>query len=103
MNANKQHTKNEWIDPDDAPELTDEFFAKATPMIGVQPVTEEEARAAFTKASARGRPKADAPKLSLTIRYDADVVAAFKATGKGWQTRMNEALREWLKDHSTAA
>jgi uncharacterized protein (DUF4415 family) len=34
-----------------------------------------------------------------TIRFDLDVLAAFKATGKGWQTRMNEALREWLKEH----
>jgi uncharacterized protein (DUF4415 family) len=36
------------------------------------------------------------------VRYDADIVAAFKATGKGWQTRMNEALRDWLKSHSPA-
>ena len=33
---------------------------------------------------------------------DADVVDAFKATGKGWQTRMNAALRDWLKAHSAA-
>ena len=41
-------------------------------------------------------------KQALTVRYDADIVAAFKATGKGWQTRMNEALRDWLKTHSPA-
>ncbi|MCC7201024.1 MAG: BrnA antitoxin family protein, partial [Gammaproteobacteria bacterium] len=44
-------------------------------------------------------PKAAVTKQALTVRYDADVVAAFKATGKGWQTRMNSALREWLKEH----
>jgi mRNA interferase MazF len=33
------------------------------------------------------------------IRLDADVVDTFKATGKGWQTRMNAALRDWLKKH----
>lgn len=38
-------------------------------------------------------------KVSTTIRFDSDVLAAFRATGKGWQTRMNEALREWLKEH----
>ena len=38
----------------------------------------------------------------LTVHYDADVVEAFKATGKGWQTRMNAALRDWLKTHSPA-
>jgi uncharacterized protein (DUF4415 family) len=50
----------------------------------------------------RGRPPAERPKQALTVRYDADVVEAFKATGKGWQTRMNDALRDWLKTHSPA-
>jgi uncharacterized protein (DUF4415 family) len=36
---------------------------------------------------------------AVTIRYDADIIAAFKATGAGWQTRMNDALREWLGAH----
>ena len=44
---------------------------------------------AMQKALARVRPKAETTKLSLTVRYDADVIAAFKATGKGWQTKMN--------------
>ncbi|MCK0507370.1 BrnA antitoxin family protein [Aromatoleum anaerobium] len=100
MNANKHATPTEWVDPDDAPELTDEFFEKATPMIGGQPVTLEQAKAAFTQALGRGRPKIESPKVALTVRYDADIVEAFKATGKGWQTRMNAALKDWLKTHS---
>ena len=32
----------------------------------------------------------------------ADVMAAFKATGAGWQTRMNDALRDWLRTHPLA-
>ena len=44
-----------------------------------------------------GRPKSISPKVQLTVRYDADIVAAFKAGGSGWQTRMNSALREWLE------
>lgn len=44
-----------------------------------------------------GRPKSASPKIQLTVRYDADIVAAFKAGGEGWQTRMNNALREWLE------
>ena len=83
MNANKHATPTEWIDPDDAPELTDEFFEQADEYIG-------------DKLIRRGRPKAEQTKQALTVRYDADIVAAFKATGKGWQTRMNEALRDWL-------
>ncbi|MDO9107339.1 MAG: BrnA antitoxin family protein [Methylovulum sp.] len=39
-------------------------------------------------------------KVSTTVRFDPDVLAAFRATGTGWQTRMNEALKEWLKIHA---
>lgn len=87
MIANKRVTPTEWTDPDDAPELTDEFFEQADEYVG-------------DKLIRRGRPKAESLKLALTIRYDADIVEAFRATGKGWQTRMNAALREWLKTHS---
>ena len=38
-------------------------------------------------------------KVSITVRFDIDVLTAFRATIKGWQTRMNEALKEWLKEH----
>ncbi len=44
----------------------------------------------------RGRQKA-ALKVPTTIRFDADVLAAVKATGKGWQTRVNDAMREWVR------
>lgn len=49
-----------------------------------------------------GRPKADTTKVFTAIRLDADVLAEFKATGKGWQTRINAALKDWLKAHSAA-
>jgi uncharacterized protein (DUF4415 family) len=49
-----------------------------------------------------GRPRLESPKVQLTVRYDADIVEAFKATGEGWQTRMNNALREWLQTHRAA-
>lgn len=44
----------------------------------------------------RGRPKADQPKKQVTIRLDADVLDGLRSTGPGWQTRINEALRDWL-------
>ncbi|PTN49165.1 hypothetical protein DAI43_25310 [Achromobacter xylosoxidans] len=50
----------------------------------------------------RGRPvgsTAAVRKSATTIRLDEEVLAAFKATGQGWQTRMNNALRDWLKTH----
>jgi len=53
------------------------------------------------KSSVRvGRPKSESPKVFTGIRLDAAIVDTFKATGKGWQTRMNAALRDWLKTHS---
>ncbi len=41
-------------------------------------------------------------KEQVAIRYSPEVLAAFRATGPGWQTRMNEALKDWLKDHTPA-
>ncbi|MCP5159695.1 MAG: BrnA antitoxin family protein [Gammaproteobacteria bacterium] len=38
-------------------------------------------------------------KVATTIRFDADVLAALKATGKGWQTRVNAVMREWIATH----
>lgn len=46
----------------------------------------------------RGLQKAPT-KVSTTVRFDADVLAAFKSMGKGWQTQMNKALKEWLATH----
>lgn len=43
-----------------------------------------------------GRPVAATRKVSTTIRFDADVLAALKATGPGWQTRVNDAMRDYL-------
>ncbi len=50
-----------------------------------------------------GRPRAENPKVFTGIRLDAEVLEAFRATGKGWQTRMNEALKDWLKTHKIAS
>jgi uncharacterized protein (DUF4415 family) len=49
-----------------------------------------------------GRPKLERPKVALTVRYDADIIERFRVTGEGWQTRINNALREWLDTHSLA-
>lgn len=50
----------------------------------------------------RGRPKAAVTKERITIRLSPDVVRTFRATGDGWQTRVDAALRDWLKSHSPA-
>ncbi len=100
MNGKSQNSPMPWTDPDDAPELTDDFFEQGDWKIGDKPVPAAEGAAALRKAI--GRPKAVVTKLALTVRYDAEVVDAFRATGKGWQTRMNAALKDWLKTHSPA-
>jgi uncharacterized protein (DUF4415 family) len=84
MNVKKKSSKAEWIDPDDAPELTEEWFDHADLYHGDTLIR-------------RGRPRLETPKISTTLRLDADVLAQFKAKGPKWQTRINDALREWLK------
>lgn len=49
----------------------------------------------------RGRPVADITKERITIRLSPDVLRAFRATGAGWQTRVDAALKDWLKSHPT--
>ena len=58
--------------------------------------------ASATIKRGRGRPAADSKRPTLNMRIDADVLAAFKATGPGWQTRINAALKDWLRGHSPA-
>jgi uncharacterized protein (DUF4415 family) len=78
------------------PELTDEDFARGRWMIGGRPASEEDARKAFAARLRPGRPRAAAPKTPVSIRLSPDVLARFKATGRGWQTRIDAALAEWL-------
>ncbi len=75
-------------DPD-APEATEDQLAQARPFAEVFPALAEAMR-----KNAGGRPKAYNPKVAVSLRLDQDVVARFKASGPGWQTRMNRALRE---------
>jgi uncharacterized protein (DUF4415 family) len=95
VDVKSQNLKRTWVDPDDAPELTDEFFEKGVWQIGQQIVSPDEARVEMRRR--RGRPVGSGTKISTTIRLDTDVLAAFKASGAGWQTRINDALREWLR------
>lgn len=44
-------------------------------------------------------PGKKAKKILLSVRYSPEVVEYFKSTGKGWQTRMDEALKEWVHAH----
>ena len=80
MNASKPITAPVLDDifADDAPDLTTPYWAAKMAAATLQ----------------RGRPRAATPKISTTIRLDADVLAAFKSSGAGWQSRINAALRK---------
>ena len=82
MNGNERSIPPDF-DPDTAPDLSGdgwpEKFAKA--------------------AGRRGRPPVARPKVSTTIRLSQDVIDHFKAGGRGWQTRIDKALREWIGKH----
>ena len=73
--------------------------AAITQGIEADPDTCELGAADMKRMRKLGRPKSNSPKIQLTVRYDAEIVTAFKASGQGWQTRMNDALRDWLKTH----
>ena len=85
MSKKKKSGPSEWVDPDDAPELDDDFFDRAEIRIG-------------GKIVQRGRPPLGAqPKNAVTLRLDADVLDSYRATGAGWQTRLNADLRKARK------
>lgn len=67
------------------PEWSDDMFARAT-------------RGTAASQRGPGRPTGS-NKVSTTIRFDQDIIEAFKKDGAGWQSRMNDALREWLRTH----
>jgi len=97
---------------DENPELTDEWFARARPAREVLPpslyaaltdkskpavfrhVTDAEHAERVEAIRKRGRPKSEAPKEKINVRISPDVLAALRATGRGWQTRINALLRE---------
>lgn len=76
MNENEKHMQT--ASEDDAPDMSAPYWADKLAKAKVQ----------------RGRPKAEVTKVSTTIRLDPDVIAAFKAKGPGWQSRINDALRK---------
>lgn len=84
-----------------APEATEEWFARARPARDVLPGLLGDAMAQEMLKPKRGRPPSTAPKEQVNIRLDADIVQSFRGTGAGWQTRLNNALREWLGSHAS--
>jgi len=74
--------------PDDFSDIDDE-----APDLSTSPWVEK-----FNAAPVRsGRPKSAQTKVSTTIRLDQEVIEAFRSDGPGWQSRINAALKDWLR------
>jgi uncharacterized protein (DUF4415 family) len=74
-------------DYDEIPELTDEDFARGVWHRGGKPMPR----------GPRGRPKSRNPKRPVSLRLDPDVLAHFRRSGRGWQSRINGVLRKAAK------
>lgn len=79
MSASKPSIDTNWTDPDEAPDLSLPLW---------------QAHIAKTAKRGAGRPPSLSTKVHQSLRLDPEVVTYFKATGAGWQTRINDALRK---------
>jgi uncharacterized protein (DUF4415 family) len=83
MSVKSKGSRRTWRDPDDAPEITDKWIAEADLYRG-------------KKLVRRGRPAGSGQKTQTTLRISKDVLEFFRATGPGWQTRMDNALKRYV-------
>ena len=67
------------------------------------PLTPKQLKAMVPMRTLRGRPKSENKKLLVSVRYSPEVVAYFKSTGEGWQSRMDGVLRKYVVRHSRRA
>ncbi len=81
MNEKRDAGASGWVDPDDAPELTDEFFDQAEIRDGDAVVRR-----------GRGRPKRAETREQIALRVEQALLERYRNTGPGWQTRMHAAL-----------
>ena len=63
------------------------------------PMTPAQLKAMVPMRALRGRPKSDNKKLLVSVRYSPEVVAYFKSTGEGWQSRIDGVLRQYVARH----
>ena len=54
----------------------------------------------FKQMRRPGRPLGSGTKAQVTLRLDVDILEKFKASGDGWQTRINDALKSWVHTHA---
>lgn len=87
----RKYTQADMDAVSDNPELTEEQIRAAVPFAKALPELASRMRA-------RGRQKTPT-KVSTTIRLSPEVVEHFRAGGPGWQSRIDDALRDWVASH----
>lgn len=87
LDEERGFAQSDWAAVSDNPEWTEADFKQAKPFAEMFPEVIDELR------KSRGRPKTNAPKKQVTLRLDADVVEFFRRAGPGWQSRINDSLR----------
>ena len=80
------YSRSDWEEVSDNPELTEDELKAARAFSEALP-------ALANKMRKGGRPKKRNAKQAISIRLDPDVIEKFKSTGEGWQTRMNDILK----------
>ncbi len=83
MSVKSKGSRRIWRDPDDAPEVTERWTAGADIYRG-------------KKLVRRGRPAGTAKKTQTTVRISNEVLTFFRSSGRGWQTRMDQALKQYV-------
>jgi uncharacterized protein (DUF4415 family) len=71
--------------------------AKSDP--DAQPLTPKQLKSMVPMRALRGRPKSGNAKQLVSVRYSPEVLAYFKSTGEGWQSRMDGVLRQYVTRH----
>ena len=92
--------KSKIIMPSEAEDRRILAAAKSDPE--AQPLTEKQLKAMVPMKALRGRPKLENKKLLVSVRYSQEVIEYFRATGEGWQARMDEVLRKYVARHKKA-
>ena len=84
--SGRGYTKEDWDEVSDFPGSTDEELKQFRPFAEVFPELGESIR------RSRGRPRSERPRQHVSLRLGADVLEKFRATGRGWQSRLNAVL-----------
>ncbi|QWE07472.1 BrnA antitoxin family protein [Polynucleobacter sp. JS-JIR-5-A7] len=83
MNVKLKNISKDWVDPDDAPELDEQWFRDAHVYVGDTLIKRGV-----------GRPPIQNAKEMLSLRLDSDILEKLRASGKGWQTRLSKHIKE---------